>query len=239
MTELKTYEYDAILHEDPESGGAYVVFPWDIRKEFGQGRVKVHAEFDGIPYDGSVVNMGVRNADGSVCYIIGVLKRIRNELQKNDGDTIHVVIRQRDSAKAEESARKWKCPKCGREFSRQNQDHYCVKPQNIDDYIAAQAAEIQPVLNELRDILRKALPEAQERISWSMPTYWKGKNIIHFAAAKKHIGLYPGDQAAVVFKDELAGFDVSKGTIRIPYNKPLPAQLITKIARWCFEEYAE
>ena len=239
MTELKTYEYDAILHEDPESGGAYVVFPWDIRKEFGQGRVKVHAEFDGIPYDGSVVNMGVRNADGSVCYIIGVLKRIRNELQKNDGDTIHVVIRQRDSAKAEESARKWKCPKCGREFSRQNQDHYCVKPQNIDEYIAAQAAEIQPVLNELRDILRKALPEAQERISWSMPTYWKGKNIIHFAAAKKHIGLYPGDQAAVVFKDELAGFDVSKGTIRIPYNKPLPAQLITKIARWCFEEYAE
>ena len=133
----------------------------------------------------------------------------------------------------------WKCPKCGREFSRQNQDHYCVKPQNIDDYIAAQAAEIQPVLNELRDILRNALPEAQERISWSMPTYWKGKNIIHFAAAKKHIGLYPGDQAAVVFKDELAGFDVSKGTIRIPYNKPLPAQLITKIARWCYEEYAE
>ena len=239
MTELKTYEYDALLHEDPESGGAYVIFPWDIRKEFGQGRVKVHAEFDGIPYDGSVVNMGVRNADGSVCYIIGVLKRIRNELHKNSGDTIHVVIRQRDSAKAEESARKWKCPKCGREFSRQNQDHYCVKPQNIDEYIAAQAAEIQPVLNELRDILRNALPEAQERISWSMPTYWKGKNIIHFAAAKKHIGLYPGDQAAVVFKDELAGFDVSKGTIRIPYNKPLPAQLITKIARWCYAEYAE
>jgi len=239
MTELKTYEYDAVLHTDPESGGAYVIFPWDIRREFGQGRVKVHAEFDGIPYDGSVVNMGVRNADGSVCYIIGVLKRIRNELHKNSGDTIHVVIRQRDSAKAEESERKWKCPKCGREFSRQNQDHYCVKPQNIDDYIAAQAAEIQPVLNELRDILRKALPEAQERISWSMPTYWKGKNIIHFAAAKKHIGLYPGDQAAVVFKDELAGFDVSKGTIRIPYNKPLPAQLIEKIARWCYEEYAE
>jgi uncharacterized protein YdhG (YjbR/CyaY superfamily) len=239
MTELKTYECDALLHEDPESGGAYVIFPWDIRKEFGHGRVKVHAEFDGIPYDGSVVNMGVRNADGSVCYIIGVLKRIRNELHKNSGDTIHVVIRQRDSAKAEESARNWKCPKCGREFSRQNQDHYCVKPQNIDEYIAAQAAEIQPVLNELRDILRNALPEAQERISWSMPTYWKGKNIIHFAAAKKHIGLYPGDQAAVVFKDELAGFDVSKGTIRIPYNKPLPAQLITKIARWCYEEYAE
>ncbi len=239
MTELKTYEYDAVLHEDPGSGGAYVIFPRDIRKEFGQGRVKVHAEFDGIPYEGSVVNMGVRNPDGSVCYIIGVLKRIRNELHKNSGDTIHVVIRQRDSAKAEESARKWKCPKCGREFSRQNQDHYCVKPQNIEEYIAAQAAEIQPVLNELRDILRNALPEAQERISWSMPTYWKGKNIIHFAAAKKHIGLYPGDQAAVVFKDELAGFDVSKGTIRIPYNKPLPAQLIAKIARWCYEEYAE
>ncbi|MCR4952230.1 MAG: DUF1905 domain-containing protein [Solobacterium sp.] len=61
------YEYDTVLREDKESGGAYVAFPWDIRKEFGKGRVKVHAEFDGIPYDGSIVNMGVRNEDGSVC----------------------------------------------------------------------------------------------------------------------------------------------------------------------------
>ena len=58
---MKQYEYDAVIVEDPDSGGAYVAFPWDIRKEFGKGRVKVHATFDGVPYDGSVVNMGVKN----------------------------------------------------------------------------------------------------------------------------------------------------------------------------------
>ena len=89
---MKQYEYDAALHEDPDSGGAYVVFPWDIRQEFGKGRVKVHALFDGIPYDGSIVNMGVKNPDGSVCYIIGVLKSIRSKLNKRDGDLIHVII---------------------------------------------------------------------------------------------------------------------------------------------------
>ena len=72
---------------------------------------------------------------------------------------------------------------------------------------------------------------------WSMPTYWKGANIIHFAASKKHIGLYPGDEAPVVFADQLAGYDVSKGTIRIPYISPLPKDLIANIARWCYEEY--
>ena len=89
---MKKFEFDAVIHVDPESGGAYVAFPWDLRAEFGKGRLKVHAEFDGIPYDGSVVNMGVKNADGSVCYVIGVLKAIRNRLGKEEGDPLHVVI---------------------------------------------------------------------------------------------------------------------------------------------------
>ena len=89
---MKRYEYDAVLHETPDGGGAYVAFPWDIRAEFGKGRVRVRARFDGIPYEGSVVNMGVKNPDGSVCYIIGVLKSIRKELNKGDGDTLRVVI---------------------------------------------------------------------------------------------------------------------------------------------------
>ena len=93
---MKRFEYDAVLHETPDSGGAYVAFPWDIRAEFGAGRVKVRATFDGIPYDGSIVNMGLKNPDGSVCYMIGVLKAIRTALQKRDGDTIHVVITDRE-----------------------------------------------------------------------------------------------------------------------------------------------
>ena len=88
-----TFEYDAVLREQADSGGAYVHFPWDIRQLFGKGRLRVHAELDGIPYDGSIVNMGVKNPDGTVCYIIGVLQSIRRTLDKKDGDTIHVVIR--------------------------------------------------------------------------------------------------------------------------------------------------
>ena len=132
----------------------------------------------------------------------------------------------------------WKCPKCGREFSKQNQDHYCVKPKDIDEYIALQDERIQPRLSEIRSILKTALPEAEERISWSMPTYWKGRNIIHFAASKKHLGLYPGGEATEVFADDLSDYSVSKGTIRLPYDKPLPTELIEKIARWCYEQYA-
>ena len=133
----------------------------------------------------------------------------------------------------------WKCPKCGREFSRQGQSHYCEKPKTIDEYIAAQDEAVRPKLNEVRAILRSALPDAQERISWSMPTYWKGQNLIHFAASKKHIGLYPGGEATTVFAEELAGIDVSKGTIRLPYDKELPADLMKKIAVWCREEYGK
>ena len=94
--EQRQYEYDGIIYEVPDSGGAYVIFPWNIRKEFGKGRVKVHAEFDGIPYDGSIVNMGVKDKNGNVCYIIGLLKSIRKQLNKGNGDTVHVVIRERE-----------------------------------------------------------------------------------------------------------------------------------------------
>ena len=88
------FEFDAVLHELPE-GGAYVAFPGDIRQIFGRGRVKVRATFDGIPYEGSIVNMGLRNLDGSVCYIIGVLKAIRRQLGKGDGDILRVVVEER------------------------------------------------------------------------------------------------------------------------------------------------
>jgi hypothetical protein len=91
-TDMRRLEYDAVLHETADSGGAYVAIPWDIRREFGRGRMRARAAFDGIPYEGSIVNMGLKNPDGSVCYVIGVLKAIRARLGKHDGDTIHVVI---------------------------------------------------------------------------------------------------------------------------------------------------
>lgn len=133
----------------------------------------------------------------------------------------------------------WKCPKCGRTFKKQDQPHYCGKPETVEEYIEAQEETVRPRLREIRDILRKALPEAEECISWSMPTYRKGRNIIHFAAAKKHIGIYPGGEATTVFAKELAGMDVSKGTIRLPHDQEIPAALIDKIARWCYKEYSK
>ncbi len=92
----KIYEYESLIYEAGETGGAYVIFPYDIRKEFGRGRVKVHATFDGKPYDGSVVNMGVKNDDGSVCYIIGVRKDIRFQIGKQPGDRVLVTVRERE-----------------------------------------------------------------------------------------------------------------------------------------------
>jgi hypothetical protein len=92
----KTYEYDAIIRKVPNMDGAYVEFPYDVRAEFGKGRVKVHATFDGEPYDGSIVNMGVKNVNGSVCCIIGLRRDIRAKIGKQPGDSVHVTIRERE-----------------------------------------------------------------------------------------------------------------------------------------------
>ena len=131
----------------------------------------------------------------------------------------------------------WKCPKCGRTFKNENQSHYCGKaPETIDEYILAQEERIRPQLQSVRKVLKDSLPDAVEKISWSMPTYWKGHNIIQFAAAKKHIGLYPGPEAVAFFAEKLekAGCKYSKGSIQIPYSKDLPLELIAEIADWCW-----
>ena len=92
---IKVYEFDAEIQQAPDMDGAYIEFPYDLRQEFGKGRVKVHAEFDGEPYDGSLVNMGVKNPDGSVCYIIGIRKDTRQKINKQPGSSIHVKITER------------------------------------------------------------------------------------------------------------------------------------------------
>lgn len=86
----KVYEFKAVLLKVPDIDGAYVEFPYDVRDEFGKGRVKVHATFDGEPYDGSLVRMGTE------CHIIGVLKDIRKKIGKQAGDEIQVTIQERE-----------------------------------------------------------------------------------------------------------------------------------------------
>ena len=90
----KIYKFDAVIEPVPDKGGAYVRVPFDIRSEFGKGRVKVSATFNSIPYSGSIVNMGIKNPDGSICYIIGVRKDIQKEMNRYPGDTVTVTIQE-------------------------------------------------------------------------------------------------------------------------------------------------
>ena len=105
----------------------------------------------------------------------------------------------------------------------------------IKEYIAEQDETIRPRLEDVYKVIRDAIPNAEERISWGMPTFWEGRNIIHFAAAKKHIGLYPGPEAIEFFADRLQDYKTSKGAIQLPNNKELPIDLIKDIAIWCYE----
>ena len=106
-------------------------------------------------------------------------------------------------------------------------------PSTIEEYIRQQPEEAQSYLNQIHDTVRSALPDAVQKLSWSMPTYWKKRNLIQFAAFKKHIGLYPGPAAVEAFADKLQAYKTSKGAIQFPYNKPLPLELIKEIALWC------
>lgn len=86
----------------------------------------------------------------------------------------------------------WKCPKCGRAFQKEDQSHFCGEADDIGAYIAMQPEQVRPILMRVRELLREAAPDALEKIAWQMPTFWQKENLIHFAAFKKHIGLYPG-----------------------------------------------
>lgn len=126
----------------------------------------------------------------------------------------------------------WQCPKCSREFKNTNQDHFCVKISVIDEYIAEQPEEVQPILHKVRETIRTAAPDAVEKISWRMPTFWQGENLIHFASFKKHLGIYPGDLSLNPFENRLEGYHRTKGAIQVPYDKPIDYNLIADITRW-------
>jgi hypothetical protein len=90
----KIYEFDAEIQKSPDQDAAFIVFPHNIKTEFGKGHLPIHATFDGEPYTGSIVNMGVKNPDGSICYIIGLRKDIRAKIGKQAGDIVRVTVRE-------------------------------------------------------------------------------------------------------------------------------------------------
>jgi uncharacterized protein YdhG (YjbR/CyaY superfamily) len=113
------------------------------------------------------------------------------------------------------------------------------RAKNIDDYIADFPADVQLLLQKLRTAIRKAAPQAEEAIKYQMPTFVFNGNLIHFAGYKNHIGLYPGSKPIEEFKDELAHYETSKGTIRFPLDKPIPLGLISRITKFCVKRNLE
>ena len=112
-------------------------------------------------------------------------------------------------------------------------EHKCTNV--IDDYILNQLINLQVLLLNVRLAIKQALPNATEKISYQMPTFWQGRNLIHFAAHKNHIGIYPGAEAVEHFALRLTDYKTSKGAIQFPYNSFGAEQikLISEIAAWC------
>ena len=110
-----------------------------------------------------------------------------------------------------------------------------IKIKTIDEYIGTCSEEIQPKLRNLRKIILEASLELTEKISWGMPTFYFKGNVIHFAAHKKHIGLYCGAEAVQNFRDKLQNYKTSNGTIQIPNDRELDEDLIQNIVRFNVE----
>jgi uncharacterized protein YdhG (YjbR/CyaY superfamily) len=110
--------------------------------------------------------------------------------------------------------------------------------ENIDSYIQEFPPEVAERLTQLRTAIREAAPDAVEKISWSMPTFWQKVNIAHFAAFKHHIGFYPGAEAIEAFQERLTPYKTSKGAVQLPEGQPLPLTLVQDMVRFNLARYA-
>jgi len=111
-----------------------------------------------------------------------------------------------------------------------------VSVTTIDAYIAGFPEATQMLLEQMRQTVRHAAPEAEEAISYGMPTFKLNGNLVHFAAFKNHIGFYPAPQGLDAFKEELAHYKGAKGSVQFPLDQPLPLDLITKITKYRIEQ---
>ncbi|MBD1385630.1 DUF1801 domain-containing protein [Mucilaginibacter rigui] len=110
------------------------------------------------------------------------------------------------------------------------------KPNNTDEYIAAFPHDVQTRLQQIREVIKKAVPQAQEVISYAMPAYKLNSVLVYFAGWDKHIGFYPGAGAIAHFKDELAAYKGAKGSVQFPLDEPLPVDLINNIISYRIKE---
>jgi uncharacterized protein YdhG (YjbR/CyaY superfamily) len=109
-------------------------------------------------------------------------------------------------------------------------------PQTIDEYIAGFPKDIQAILQKIRKIVKNAAPEAQEKISYQMPTFYLNGNLVHFAAFKHHVGFYPTPSGTQKFQKEISKYKAAKGSIQFPLDEPIPYDLIAKIVEFRVKE---
>lgn len=128
----------------------------------------------------------------------------------------------------------WRCPKCGREFKKINQGHYCGSaPLTVDDYIDLQDDKTHAHLITIKNAIHKSVPDCKESIAWSMPTYKNGDNAVSFAACKNHVSLYVGAEAIDFFKKDLQEYTTKKSAVYFPYDKELSSELLENMVKWC------
>ena len=152
----------------------------------------------------------------------------------------------------------WTCPECGRAFKKRHRKHFCAPPpESVQAYIAQQPEDIQPFLMRLHEQILSTVRDMGPRIVWRIPTYWRGQNILQFAAHRDFVSLYAGKDALEAFRDyvdrdapaakedfkdklgdDVTAFDIAGGTLRLPYDRPLPGMLVRGITRWCYRNYA-
>ncbi len=109
-------------------------------------------------------------------------------------------------------------------------------PQTIDDYIAGFPKDVQEILQHIRQTIREAAPDAEEKISYQMPTFTLKGNLVYFAAFKNHIGFYPIPSGIEEFKEELSAYEQGKGSVQFPLDKPIPYDLISRIVKFRVKE---
>ena len=150
---------------------------------------------------------------GTPCHILGMRKDIRAQLAKQPGDTVRVKIWAREVAPPAYST--------------------------VDEYLAHYAGEVLERMRAMRTLIRGCSPEITEKIAWAMPTFVLNGNLVHFAAGKHHIGLYPGESGVAHFAPLLCAYKHSKGAIQFPNDEPLPLGLIEQIVRFRVNENKE
>jgi uncharacterized protein YdhG (YjbR/CyaY superfamily) len=108
--------------------------------------------------------------------------------------------------------------------------------KTIDEYISSFPKNVQDILQQLRQIIRDSAPNSSESISYQIPTFKLNGNLVHFAAYKNHIGFYPTPSGVSEFREELSEYEIAKGSVKFPLNKPLPINLITEIVKFRVKE---